>query len=85
MRYRRVLLPFLYKSLEIHTILAEFVGQCRTIFPSISANTMKGGGKIAKIAIRVPEENKETLAAIVKQTDKTISKLIRDMIAEYIP
>ena len=39
---------------------------------------------MAKIAIRIPEENKETLAAIARQNDKTISKLIRDMIAEYI-
>ena len=39
---------------------------------------------MAKIGIRVPEENKEILAAIARQTDKTISKLIRDLIAEYI-
>ena len=61
--------------------LSDNVGQSFLPFPQI---TMKGGGKMAKIAIRVPEENKETLAAIARQTDKTISKLIRDMIAEYI-
>jgi len=39
---------------------------------------------MAKRGVRVPEENKEILAEIARQTDKTISKLIRDMIAEYI-
>ena len=45
MRYRRVLLPFLYKSLEIHTILAEFVGQRWTNESSISACTYEGTEK----------------------------------------
>lgn len=39
---------------------------------------------MAKIGVRVPEENKEILAEIARKTDKTISKLIRDMIADYI-
>jgi len=61
--------------------LSDNVGQSFLPFPQIA---MKGGGKMERIAIRVPEENKETLAAIARQNDKTISKLIRDMIAEYI-
>ena len=61
--------------------LSDSVGQSFLTFPQI---TMKGGGTMAKIGVRVPEENKETLAAIARHTDKTISKLIRDMIAEYI-
>ena len=39
---------------------------------------------MAKIGVRVPEENKEMLEEIARQTDQTISKLIRDLIAEYI-
>ena len=60
------------------------VGQYWTILPSNFSSTSNGGGRMAKIGVRVPEENKEILAEIARQTDQTISKLIRDLIAEYI-
>jgi len=39
---------------------------------------MRGGEvQMAKIGVRVPEENKEILAEIAKQTDQTIQNKIR--------
>lgn len=39
---------------------------------------------MASIGIRLPEQEKKTLAAVASQQDMTISQVVRKLIREYI-